>query len=168
MLIAGTPSPKTRLTSALALGAAAAATVAGAWAFQAFGYLPCELCLKQRLAYYAAVPISGLVAFAAARRAHGLAAAGFVVLALIFAANALFGAYHSGVEWGLWQGPTDCSGVISGPPDVANLMSELAHIKIVRCDEVQLRVLWLSLANWNALICAALAALALRAASLKV
>ena len=34
----------------------AAATIAGAWIFQAFGYAPCELCLSERIPYYVGVP----------------------------------------------------------------------------------------------------------------
>jgi disulfide bond formation protein DsbB len=39
----------------------------------------------------------------------------------------------------------------------------LETVKVVRCDEVSLRVFGLSLANWNILISAAIAALAARA-----
>ena len=37
------------------------ATIIGAWVFEYAGYPPCELCLKQRLAYYLAIPISLLM-----------------------------------------------------------------------------------------------------------
>ena len=50
-------------------------------------------------------------------------------------------------------------------PKVADFLKELQHIKVVRCDEVQIRILGLSLANWNVVISAALAALAARAAA---
>jgi disulfide bond formation protein DsbB len=139
---------------------AAAATVAGAWIFQAFGIVPCELCLKERIAYYGGVPLAGIVAYAAGGRGRGLVAAGLIGLALIFALNAGLGVYHSGVEWGLWKGPDDCTGAVASAPKVADFLEELQHIKVVRCDEVQIRIFWLSLANWNVLISAALAALA--------
>jgi disulfide bond formation protein DsbB len=139
---------------------AAAATLAGAWIFQAFGIVPCELCLKERIAYYGGAPLAGIVAYAAGGRAKGLAAAGLIGLALIFALNAGLGVYHSGVEWGVWKGPDDCTGAVASAPNVADFLKELEHIKVVRCDEVQIRILWLSLANWNVLISAALAVLA--------
>ena len=76
---------------ALAVFAIALATIVGAWAFEAAGYLPCELCLKQRVAYYAGVPLAGLVALIAMRGPDaplaGVVGAGFLGLALIFAAN---------------------------------------------------------------------------------
>ena len=105
-----------------------------------------------------------MTAYAATGRAPSIVTAGLIGLALIFAFNAALGVYHSGVEWALWKGPQDCTGSISGAPNVADFLKELQHVKVVRCDEVQLRIFWLSLANWNVLISAALAALAARAA----
>lgn len=159
--------PDTQLESAMLIGAVAVATLAGAWIFQAFGIVPCELCLKERIAYYGAVPLAAVVAYATAGRARAVVVApGLIGLALIFAVNAGLGIYHSGVEWGVWKGPEDCAGVIAGAPKVADFLNQLQHIKVVRCDEVQIRVLGLSLANWNVVISAALAALAGRAATL--
>lgn len=158
--------PETRLKSAVLIGAAAAATLAGAWIFQGFGIVPCDLCLKQRIAYYGAVPIAAIIAYAATGRAQSIVPAALIGLALIFTVNAALGVYHSGVEWALWKGPEDCTGSIASAPKVADFLKELEHIKVVRCDEVQIRVLWLSLANWNVVISAALAALAGRAATL--
>jgi disulfide bond formation protein DsbB len=156
--------PDTRLKSAILIGALAAATLAGAWTFQAFGIVPCELCLKQRIAYYGAVPLAAIVAYAATGRAQPVVTAGLIGLALIFVANAGLGIYHSGVEWGFWNGPDDCTGSIAAAPKVGDFLKELQHIKVVRCDEVQIRIFGLSLANWNVVISAALAALATRAA----
>ncbi len=46
----------------------AAATLAGAWFFElVLDIQPCPLCLEQRYAYYLAIPLGALVAFAAAR-----------------------------------------------------------------------------------------------------
>ena len=153
--------------SAALIGAAAAATLAGAWIFQGFGIVPCELCLKERIAYYGAVPLAAIVTYAAGGRARAIVVSGLIGLALIFSINAGLGIYHSGVEWALWKGPDDCTGAIAGAPKVADFLKELQHIKVVRCDEVQIRILGLSLANWNVLISAALAAFATRAAALQ-
>jgi len=155
--------PDTPRAACLAIGAVAAATLAGAWIFQAFGIVPCELCLKERIAYYGAVPLAAILAYAASGRTRALVAAGLIGLAFIFTVNAGLGVYHSGVEWGLWKGPDDCAGAVAGAPDVADFLKELQHIKVVRCDEVQIRIVGLSLANWNVLISAALAAFAARA-----
>lgn len=150
---------------AWAMLALAFATIAGAWIFQAFGYAPCELCLEQRPAYYVGVPLAALVAVMATPGQRRFAVAGFALIALIFAANALFGAYHSGVELMLWKGPTGCTGAMGGPAKAADLLKQLESVKVVACDKVQLRVLGLSLANWNVAISLALAGLAWRGAA---
>jgi disulfide bond formation protein DsbB len=80
-------------------------------------------------------------------------------------ANAGLGAYHSGVEWGWWQGPTTCTGPLVNLPSAANLLEQLDKVKVVRCDEVQWRFLGLSLAGYNVLISLLMTALALVGAS---
>jgi disulfide bond formation protein DsbB len=125
------------------------ATILGAWAFEYAGYLPCELCLKQRFAYYTAVPLSLLIALLGANSPiilrYGLWALGLIMLA-----SCVFGIYHSGVEWKFWQGPTTCTGggsFAGGLPDLTK--------KAVMCDQPAIRILGLSLAGWNAVISAA-------------
>jgi len=157
--------PQTAAAGALTVAAIAFATIAGAWVLQELGYPPCDLCYEQRYAYYVGVPLAAL-AFAAAKAGapRAIVVTGLIPLALIFAANAILAGYHSGVEAGLWQGPTACTGAMTGPANAADLLEQLQTIKVVRCDAVNLRVFGLSLANWNILISAALAALAARAA----
>ncbi|MGL4526624.1 MAG: disulfide bond formation protein B, partial [Aestuariivirga sp.] len=48
------------------------ATIAGAWIFEGAGYLPCELCLMQRWAYYAAIPLTAVLLVAAPLQRAGL------------------------------------------------------------------------------------------------
>jgi disulfide bond formation protein DsbB len=150
------------LTAALAVAAIAAATLAGAWYFQLVRELvPCPLCLEQRYAYYLAVPLGVLVALAAAKDApRPVLFGGLVLLALAALGNAGLGTYHAGVEWGLWQGPTECSGPIVSFGSAADLLNRLDTVKVVRCDEVQWRFLGLSLAGYNVLISLLMAAIA--------
>lgn len=150
------------LTAASAITLIAAATLAGAWFFQlVLQILPCPLCLEQRYAYYLAVPLGVLVAFAAARQApRPLLLLGLAVLGLAALANAWLGTYHAGVEWGLWQGPTDCTGPVGNLGSAGNLLERLDTVKVIRCDEVQFRFLGISLAGYNALISLLMAAIA--------
>src|SRR3974390_361892 len=99
--------PQSAAASALAILGLAFVTIAGALIFERLGYPPCDLCLEQRTAYYVGVPLAALL-FLLARVgfANALLRIGLTVLALIFAANAILAVYHSGVEAGLWQGPT--------------------------------------------------------------
>ena len=150
------------LTAALAITVVAAATLAGAWFFQlVLDIRPCPLCLEQRYAYYVAVPLAVLAALGAARGApRGVLLAGLAILALVVLANAVLGTYHSGVEWGLWKGPTDCTGPVGNLGSAGNLLERLDTVKVVRCDEVQWKFLGLSLAGYNVLISLAMAAIA--------
>jgi disulfide bond formation protein DsbB len=148
--------------AALAITAVAALTLAGAWFFQlVLDIRPCPLCLEQRYAYYLAIPFGALVAWGAARHApRGVLVAGLAILALAALANAWLGGYHAGVEWGFWQGPTECSGPVLDLGKAGSLFDNLDKVKVIRCDEVQWRFLGLSLAGYNVLISLAIAALA--------
>jgi disulfide bond formation protein DsbB len=149
-------------TASAAVAVIAAATLAGAWFFQlVLEILPCPLCLEQRYAYYLAVPLGALVAFVAAKGApRPLLLAGLAVLAVATLVNAGLGAYHSGVEWGFWQGPTDCTGPVGNLGSAGTLLQRLDTVKVIRCDEVQWRFLGLSLAGYNVLISLLMAAIA--------
>jgi disulfide bond formation protein DsbB len=150
------------LTASLAITAIAAATLAGAWFFQLLlDIRPCPLCLEQRYAYYLAVPLGALLAWGALRRAPSwVLMAGLALLALAALYNAGLGGYHAGVEWGFWQGPTECSGPVLDLGKAGSLFDNLDKVKVIRCDEVQWRFLGLSLAGYNVLISLAMAALA--------
>jgi disulfide bond formation protein DsbB len=152
---------KTALATALAVAFIAAGTIAGAWFFQlVLDIRPCPLCLEQRYAYYLAIPLGLFVAFIAAKGApRCLIMPVLAVLALAALGNAGLGAYHAGVEWGYWAGPTDCTGPVLDLGK-AGLLDNLDKVKVVRCDEVQWRFLGLSLAGYNALISLLMAALA--------
>ncbi|MEY9105583.1 disulfide bond formation protein DsbB [Bradyrhizobium yuanmingense] len=156
----GATSPA--LTAAVLVTLIGAATIAGAWFFQlVLEILPCPLCLEQRYAYYLAIPLGLLTALAARSGApRPLLLAGLAILTLATLANAGLGAYHSGVEWGFWKGPTDCSGPVVNLGSAADLLSKLDTVKVVRCDEVQWRFLGLSLAGYNVLISLVMAAIA--------
>ena len=60
-------------------------TIIGAWIFEWAGYAPCPLCLMQRWAYYATIPLSAAVAVAAGR-SRNLAQGGLLVIAAIMIA----------------------------------------------------------------------------------
>ena len=151
------------LMAALAITLVALATLAGAWFFElVLDIRPCPLCLEQRYAYYLAVLLGALTAFAALRHAQRqLLMAGFAILLVASLANAWLGGYHAGVEWKFWPGPTDCSGPLVDFGKTGNLLEQLDKVKVIRCDEVQWRFLGLSLAGYNVLISLLMAVVAL-------
>jgi disulfide bond formation protein DsbB len=138
--------------------------LAGALAIEHIGGIPpCPLCLDQRLAYYAAVPL-GFLAFALADERRDWSRAILVLLAVGFMLNAALGLYHAGIEWAWWRGPDACSGMgtIATSPD--ELLKSLQQPRVVRCDEAALRIFGLSLAGYSAILSAALAFFAMSAA----
>eukprot|EP01035_Chromulina_nebulosa_P027786 gene27786-36586_t len=133
MPVSGAPA----LQAALAIAIVAAATLAGAWFFQlVLGIVPCPLCLEQRYAYYLAVPLACVVALAAQKDApRGVLVGGLLLLALAALANAGLGAYHAGVEWRWWLGPTDCTGPVVNLGSAGSLLERLDTVKVIRCEE---------------------------------
>jgi disulfide bond formation protein DsbB len=144
----------------IALGATA--TILGAWFFEyALGYLPCELCLQQRIPYYVSIPLAVIVAAGAlAGWSRRLLVAGLIVIALAMLFNAGLGVYHAGVEWKWWAGPTACGGTLGNLGSAGDLLSRVETTRVIRCDEAAWRFLGLSLAGYNVLISLALVAIA--------
>lgn len=141
-----------------------AVVVGGALAVQHIGgYIPCPLCLEQRVPYYAAIPVA-LVAFLISRAAPALMVRLLLLavgIAMLYAA--WLGIHHAGVEFGWWQGPADCA-VVGGFDMGGDLLSQLDTVRGPSCQEPALLVFGVSLAVWNAVAAIILAAIALRAA----
>jgi disulfide bond formation protein DsbB len=148
--------------AALAIFVISAATLLGAWFFQYVVKLPpCPLCLEERLPYHVVIPLSLLTAIAALVRApRALVTVGLLAIAVAMLCGAALGAYHAGVEWRWWPGPTDCSGPVTDFTAKGPLLGQLQSIQVVRCDEAAWRFLGLSLAGYNVLISLLLAAIA--------
>ena len=136
-----------------------AALLLGAYGFQLLGYAPCKMCLWQRWPHAAAILI-GLIALSGGPRL--LAWAG----ALAAATTAGIGAFHAGVEWKWWEGPSSCSGAGPGLGGLSgsDLLSTDAPATLVMCDDIVWQFLGLSMAGWNAVISAGLVVLWLIAA----
>lgn len=146
--------PFSRKQAALLLLLGMIAVIAAVLGFQHIGgYIPCKLCLAQREPYYAAMPVTALAIIAAHFAwPQNVARLLLVVAGLLMLYTAGLAAYHSGVEWQWWAGPTDCGateGNISG--DVGDLLSDLSATRPPSCDEAAGRFLGLSFAGWNVL-----------------
>ena len=148
------------------------ATIGGAWAFQIFGgYVPCKLCLEERLPYYVGVPLAFVaLTTALARGPAWLWRLALALAGVVFLYGLTLGAYHAGAEWSWWPGPSDC-GSTGGltPGSTGDLLNQLKGIRIVSCTTASWRfppAAWgLSFAGWNAVISLVLAAVALAGAA---
>jgi disulfide bond formation protein DsbB len=132
------------------------ATILGAWAFQIYGgFVPCKLCLEQRVPYYVGLPIL-LVALinAAVGGPAWLTRVALGAAAIVFLYGAYLGGFHAGVEWALWEGPADC-GATGAATSSGNLLDDINNIRIVSCSDASWRFPdgWgLSFAGWNAVV----------------
>lgn len=135
---------------------AAAIALSTAFALEHLGgYAPCSLCVYERWPWALAL----LAALAGQR--FGRTGPALLIAALLLFGNAALSAYHVGVEAGWFALPGTCTA-----GGTATTLEELrAQLEMARptCDRVALRVLGLSLAAWNAIAAAAVAALALLA-----
>jgi len=144
-------NPSRRLLPAIAALLVGLAAILGAWSFQIFGgYVPCKLCLEQRIPYYTGLPVL-LVAIAllAIARRPAPARAALILAAAIFLVGAGLGAYHAGVEWGLWLGPSDCGGGTATTGNAGDLLNQIGRTRVVSCTEAAGRLFGLSFAGWN-------------------
>lgn len=144
---------------------ASAAMLAAAFAFQYLGDLdPCVLCVYQRWPHAAAIAI-GAPTLAVAGR-PGAIKPRVLMTALIAMAAALMvsagiGVYHVGVEQGWVEASAACTGSIATMADsVETLRRQILTASTARCDEPAWVFLDISMAGWNALLAAVLAAVA--------
>jgi len=142
-------------TAAFILGLA---TILGAWGSQLFGGLvPCELCLEQRLAYNWGLPLLAAILLLWRRLPRPVWFVAMAIATAIFVWGSYMGAYHAGVEWSFWPGPTACTGT-GVDLDFADLKN-INATKVIPCDVVQFRFVGISFAGYNALISLAIIAL---------
>ena len=135
------------------------ATILGALAFQFIGGLyPCELCLTQRLPYYIGLPLLAVLVIFWGRLSRPVRLALTLVVAGLFVWGTGLGIYHTGVEWGIFEGPTSCSGTGDAALSL-DMLGDLSDSQVVPCNAVQWELLGISLAGFNALISAAIVAL---------
>ncbi|HEY0033935.1 MAG TPA: disulfide bond formation protein B [Devosia sp.] len=133
-------------------------TIIAAWGTQVIGGLvPCELCLEQRWAYYYGLPLLLVVLITWNRLPLTVWYIAMAIATAIFAWGAYMGAFHAGVEWGFWPGPTACTGL----GDTMDFNSLNSMAPVIGCDVVQFRLFGISLAGFNALISLAMVGLLL-------
>ncbi|WP_321488167.1 disulfide bond formation protein B [uncultured Hyphomonas sp.] len=132
--------------------------LAAAHAFETFGKLyPCPLCLRQREVYWAliAMTLTGLALWKLRPTRRFLVALN-VLIGLVFGVGVVVALYHSGVEWKIFPPPTGCTG--GGEIDLMNMDSLDRPMTVPSCTDAPFYVLGLSMAGWNGVASAILAA----------
>ena len=142
--------------------------LAGAYYFQYVeGLQPCPLCLYQRWPYFVAIVLSGPAALP-----HSQARWTIYLIALCglaFAIGSGIAGYHVGVELGWFEGLAACQGGGgSGAASVEDLMAEIMNTEPVSCSDVPWSLFGISIAGYNVLYSAGLAALCITAVAAHV
>ena len=129
------------VASAVVLGAALLSQYWG-------GLLPCELCLKERWPWTAAIVVGFVVVTTGGGPVTARVA---LLLAAIFVIGSGLAFYHVGVEQHWFPGPTSCTAAGTAPATIDELRTQLLHQQPVRCDEPAWTLFGVSMAGWNLL-----------------
>ncbi len=110
--------------------------------------LPCDLCITQRWFHALIISYSLIVILILKKK---LISKNLVLLGLsiTWIVSSIAGLYHFGIEMNFWKGPDECSSNIDFSKD---LLTYLLNKSPIKCDEIMIKILGLSLAGWNALI----------------
>ena len=111
------------------------------------GHEPCNLCLIERVPYFAAVILTSLIFFL--NKHEKLIS---LVVGLFFVFGAVVSFYHFGIEQGFFNESIVCDLDNSNKAtSTKNLLKQLEK-KIVSCKDVTFRLFGLSLATFNTII----------------
>lgn len=113
------------------------------------GLHPCEMCYWQRWPHGAAILLAAL-AFTASSTAQRSRIFTLLAAAAIALSGAI-GAYHAGVELGIFEGVTTCT-TVARAETTEDLLNQLMKVPLIRCDQVQWAFLGISMAGWNAIL----------------
>lgn len=160
------PTGKAQTFGAALTGIGMAVTVGTALGFQHIGgYMPCKLCLEQRVPYYVGIPVMALALLSSVFRLPAIVTRILLLAgALLMTWSIWLGVFHSGVEWGFWPGPADCGVGALPPVSGGSLLDQLDSVIPPSCQDAAGRFLGLSFAGWNVVASVILAAIAYIAA----
>ncbi len=127
-----------------------AGLLAGAYGFQHIGGLPpCEMCYWQRWAHMAALGFAVMALIGARLPDRGRSFVWLAALAIL--ASGGIGAYHAGVEAGIFKGFTQCTSLLAaGSTD--DLLKQIMAAPVIRCDQAPWSLFGISMAGWNAIL----------------
>lgn len=146
------PAGHSQRQTALIVGIGMALAVGTALAFQHVGgFIPCKLCLEERLPYYIGIPVMILAVASSMMHAPAVLTRGLIAIGgLLMVWSMVLGGYHAGVEWGWWAGPADCGAVGQSAAGSGNgILDQIDRVVPPSCDKAAGRFLGISFAGWN-------------------
>jgi disulfide bond formation protein DsbB len=129
-----------------------AGLLAAAYGSQFLGGLhPCEMCYWQRWPHWTAA-FFALLSYAFASRLADKGRSFVWIAAFAIFVSGAIGAYHAGVEAGIFEGVTQCAVTGTSGRTTAEILASIQAAPLVRCDEIQWSFLGISMAGWNAMV----------------
>ncbi|MDF1748408.1 MAG: disulfide bond formation protein B [Alphaproteobacteria bacterium] len=140
--------PPQRIPTAIALCAALVLITVNIFEY-GFGYLPCHLCLYQRLPWWIALGLSSVAIMLLKRRGVLSLLISIVALFAIFIGAGL-AAYHAGVEYQFWAGPSGCTGAQELSSGLAGAIQNIqTGPPAPSCDAAAWTLFGISMAGYN-------------------
>jgi disulfide bond formation protein DsbB len=128
-----------------AIVALSSAVLVAAFAAEMLGFIPCQLCLYQRLVY-GLMTIVGIAALIAPKK-HRV---WLVIVAALQLSSIALSGYHVGIEMGFLPPLKLCSNHLDYTQmSVAQIKTALSTTIITDCSMPSLVILGLSMAGWN-------------------
>ncbi len=112
-----------------------------------FGYLPCQLCLWQRLPWTGIVIIGAIIVFYPQTTKYLLK-----ICMLIMIISFGLAIFNAGIEYGFWTSLDDCSSNTELAVQASSLLHSLKNEAIIRCDEPAWTLFGISMTGYNALL----------------
>ena len=149
-----TPTPR----ALVVFGGISALALAVAFAAQFSGLAPCVLCIYQRWPYAVVVLLAAFGLFGTSKFPKAPAVA-LTLTPFVFAVNAVFAFYPTGVERHWWKSFLEGCAVPEIKGNITDVLAQIEAAPVVRCDEIPWTdpVLGLSMANYNVVLCLVLA-----------
>ena len=121
------------------------------------GHTPCNLCLFERIPYFATIILASLVLLI--KKCEKIS---MIILGIFFVCGAAISFYHFGIEQGFFSESLVCDLGNDANLSKEQLLKQLESSSIVSCKDVAFRVLGFSLATINTVISIILSAIMVR------
>ncbi|MFW0777538.1 MAG: disulfide bond formation protein B [Rickettsiales bacterium] len=115
-----------------------------------FDLHPCDLCIYQRYPYFAILVFGVLGYMLVKTDKFALSMVILCVVLLLVDSGIAF--YHTGVEYGWFEGPDACSNADSGEMTLEEMRAAIMGAPLVTCSQAMAYILGLSMAAWNAMM----------------
>ena len=113
-----------------------------------FKLFPCEMCLKQRYAYYSIILIC--IIFYFFQRINKMWIYVLTELSILY--GLFYSIWHVGIEQNIISGPASCSGSITKTNSIENLKEQIINQPIINCSDISWSILGFSAATINVVL----------------